>query len=78
MKFTRSPRPDGKAEPYARRFGLGDAVAVVAKPIARVIDAVAGTDLAHCGGCEKRRRALNRIGTVKNIFRLDREESVRK
>lgn len=42
-----------------RNFGLGDAVAVVAQPIARVIDAVAGTNLKECGGCAKRRAALN-------------------
>jgi len=32
-------------------FGLGDAVALVAQPIARTIDAVAGTNIAQCGGC---------------------------
>ena len=40
-------------------FGLGDAVAVVAKPIARVIDRAVGTDLEHCEGCAKRQAALN-------------------
>jgi len=43
------------------RRGLGDLVAAVAQPIARVIDAAAGTKLAECGGCAKRRAALNRI-----------------
>lgn len=42
-------------------FGLGDAVAVVAQPIARAIDAVAGTNLKGCGGCAQRRAALNRM-----------------
>jgi hypothetical protein len=41
--------------------GLGDLVAAVAQPIARAIDAAAGTKLAECGGCKKRRAALNRI-----------------
>lgn len=39
--------------------GLGDIVSKVAQPIARVIDKVAGTDIEHCGGCAKRRDALN-------------------
>lgn len=41
---------------------LGDAVAVVAQPIARAIDAVAGTDIQNCGGCKKRQDALNELG----------------
>ena len=41
-------------------FGLGDAVAAVAQPIAGAIDRVAGTKLKGCGGCKGRRRALNR------------------
>jgi hypothetical protein len=40
--------------------GLGDAVAVVAEPIARVSDRLLGTHLVGCGGCKKRREALNR------------------
>ena len=42
-------------------FGLGDAVASVAQPIARAIDRVAGTKIAECGGCKKRRAALNKL-----------------
>ena len=45
----------------AARLGLGDAVAVVAQPIARMIDAVAGTKLANCGGCQSRQAALNAL-----------------
>jgi hypothetical protein len=41
--------------------GLGDAIAVVAQPIARAIDRIAGTDVAHCKGCAKRKAALNRL-----------------
>jgi hypothetical protein len=41
--------------------GLGDLVAAVAQPIARAIDAAAGTNISNCGGCKKRRELLNRI-----------------
>lgn len=44
-----------------RPFGLGDAVAVVAEPIARALDATIGTKLVGCGGCARRRDALNRL-----------------
>jgi hypothetical protein len=44
-----------------RTTGLGDVVAKVADPIARALDAALGTKLAGCGGCSKRRRALNRL-----------------
>lgn len=55
----------------ARKYrGLGDAVAAVAQPIARAIDRIAGTDIQHCGGCQKRRNYLNRISNPKNP-RLD-------
>lgn len=42
-------------------IGLGDAVAVIAQPIARVVDAAFGTKVAECGGCKKRREALNKL-----------------
>jgi hypothetical protein len=42
-------------------MGLGDLVHAVAQPIAKAIDAVAGTSIASCGGCAKRRDALNRL-----------------
>ena len=38
---------------------VGDAIATVAQPIARGIDAVAGTRLSGCGGCRKMRDNLN-------------------
>lgn len=41
--------------------GLGDAVALVAEPIARLSDAVLGTKLVGCGGCAQRRAALNAL-----------------
>jgi len=40
--------------------GLGDLVAVVAEPVARVIDAVAGTRIQGCAGCAGRRDNWNR------------------
>lgn len=40
--------------------GLGDVVHLVAQPIARAIDHVAGTHLQDCVGCEKRREKLNK------------------
>jgi hypothetical protein len=40
--------------------GLGDAVEIVANPIAKAIDRLAGTQIQTCGGCQKRREALNR------------------
>ena len=39
----------------ARVKWLGDVVEKVAKPIAKAIDAVAGTKIQNCGGCNKRR-----------------------
>lgn len=50
FRLQRPPRP----------FGLGDAVAAVAQPIARALDAVAGTSLAGCQPCKQRRAALNK------------------
>lgn len=47
-------------QPYNSR-GLGDLVHAVAHPIAKAIDAVAGTNIQNCGGCSKRREALNRL-----------------
>lgn len=46
--------------PLPRR-GLGDAVALVAEPIARLSDAVLGTKLVGCGGCAQRRAKLNAL-----------------
>lgn len=40
---------------------LGDAVAIVAQPAARGIDAAFGTDLENCSGCAGRRNRLNRL-----------------
>lgn len=40
--------------------GAGDVVAVVAQPIAGVIDAVFGTSLKGCGGCTQRQEDWNK------------------
>lgn len=68
FKSYRTSSPAAPAQPYRRaspdvpqHFGLGDAVAAVAQPIARVIDKVAGTHIERCGACAKRRAALNRL-----------------
>lgn len=47
--------------------GAGDLVALVAKPIAKVIDAVTGTKLAQCGGCASRQARLNRLMRFKKV-----------
>ena len=39
--------------------GLGDVVALITQPIARAIDAVAGTKLKTCAGCQSRQARLN-------------------
>lgn len=40
--------------------GAGDAFAIIAQPFAKAIDAVAGTDIANCIPCAKRRTAWNK------------------
>jgi hypothetical protein len=55
--ITHAPHLGPKPKPV----GLGDAVAMVAQPIARTIDRVVGTAIAKCGGCAKRQEALNRL-----------------
>lgn len=51
----------GPTAPTNPKYGLGDAVAAVAQPIAGAIDAVLGTNIKGCGGCRKRQAALNKI-----------------
>ena len=50
---------DCEKTPPPELLGLGDAVALVAQPIARVLDAVLGTNVQGCGGCKARQAALN-------------------
>ena len=40
--------------------GAGDAFALIAQPAAKLIDKVAGTDLANCLPCKKRRADWNK------------------
>jgi hypothetical protein len=42
-------------------FGLGDAVAALANPIARASDAIFGTSLVGCSSCAERQAALNKL-----------------
>lgn len=58
--YESAPTPPPPPPP-PRTTGLGDVVAKVADPIARALDAALGTKLAGCGGCSKRRRALNQL-----------------
>lgn len=37
----------------------GDAISVVAKPLAKTIDYFTGSDLQHCAGCNKMHSNLN-------------------
>lgn len=40
--------------------GLGDVVEIVAKPVAKVSDAVFGTNLRNCEKCPERKEYLNK------------------
>lgn len=42
-----------------RPLGLGDRVEKIAKPIAKVIDKIAGTNIQECNACKKRKEYLN-------------------
>ena len=58
LKKQPLPRPKVK--------GLGDAVSLVAHPIAKAIDTVFGTSVSSCGGCAKRQQSLNEILPFEN------------
>lgn len=53
------PDYDPSTPPKKKITGLGDLVAMIAKPIARAIDSVAGTDLKNCKTCDKNQAKLN-------------------
>ena len=53
-------RPQDSPDWKAPARGLGDVVEKVAQPIAKAIDKVLRTDIQNCGGCKKRRDALNK------------------
>lgn len=46
----------------------GDAIALVAQPIARVADALWGTDLQNCPGCSKTKTNLNNGMSLADAF----------
>jgi hypothetical protein len=50
-----------------RPFGLGDAAALVAQPIAGVIDRVAGSNISRCSKCAKRKKRWNQISLTSLI-----------
>lgn len=52
-----------------QRLMFGDMVEKIAKPVAKIIDAVTGTDLEHCNACKKRKEWLNSLtaGHVKTL-----------
>ena len=52
-------RPD-MAKP---RVPIGNAVAMIAKPVAVMLDKTFGTNIRNCSGCETRRKALNNLIT---------------
>jgi hypothetical protein len=58
----RNPQPQApRKSPIENRklSGLGDAIALIAKPIARAVDRVAKTDLQNCNKCKQRQARLN-------------------
>lgn len=67
FKFT----PNGAKPPVPPpkiTTGLGDAVATIAQPIAKIVDKLTGSKLASCTPCARRRATLNRI--VPDITKL--------
>lgn len=66
-KCSGCPLKQPRWRPYGKcMFGLGDAVAALASPVAAASDSMFGTSLSSCGGCAKRRKALNQM--VPNIL----------
>lgn len=57
-KRWKPPRKRGGETPTPVR-GMGDVVAIVAGPVAKLMDASIGTHLTNCGGCAARRAKLN-------------------
>lgn len=65
-------RPDMSEPPPlpvgGKSFGLGDAVEIIAKPVAAGIDALFHTNIKNCGGCAKRKDAFNKAVPNLNPF----------
>lgn len=56
-----SSQPEKKEWRRPRKLrGLGDLVAIAAKPIAAASDALLGTHLQNCQSCEERRQNWNK------------------
>jgi hypothetical protein len=57
----------------------GDAIAKVAKPVAKTIDFLAGTDIQNCGGCNQMQNNLNAGMSLREaiMFRWWPEESTK-
>jgi hypothetical protein len=53
--LNRGPLRDVKS----RHRGFGDRIERLARPIAKAIDRVAGTNIQGCGACQKRKEYLN-------------------
>jgi hypothetical protein len=69
MKSRNEPSPIRRVS--ARKYrGLGDVIEQVAKPIARTIDRIAGTDIEHCSGCARRRETLNHAAPFRRRARF--------
>lgn len=58
-------RPQDSPDWKESARGLGDVVHKVAQPIAKAIDKALGTKIQSCGGCKKRRDALNQAFPAK-------------
>ena len=65
-------RPLRLAQPPHAPFGLGDAVAALANPIARALDATLGTKIVGCGGCAQRQAALNKL--LPNLGKVNKSD----
>jgi len=60
-QFATNRTPTNYLPEIRQGIGLGDAVAMVAQPIAGAIDALLGTNVRGCGGCKQRQAALNAL-----------------
>ncbi len=58
--LTNAGKPAPKPKELPRR-GLGDVVALVAKPIARTVDKLTGSTMENCQPCSMRQTALNKM-----------------
>ena len=63
-RFLKRPR---------KKMGLGDAVEMVAQPIAGAIDSLFGTHIQGCGGCQQRKDTLNRLVPSINPLELAKQ-----